>query len=459
MVRNEVDRMLLSLQHNLSQHSSQLNTALTTKLAEYFDPKSGRFEDRIRRLLERDGELSAVLNSQLSSMTADMTKQMQPLLGLLDPHNANGVAASIEKVVAQQMQASHQHLVSEFSLDNKASSLSRLVAELHAASKSNSDNTDAAVKGLLRQFSLDDPASALSRLVGTVTASSQALQAQFTLDDERSALSRLRREVGEVVQAQGESIQRLEQTMVRELAALNAQKKTQKELEKASTLHGHTFEAAVVETVKAILGSEGGSAGAMVEAVGGRTGAIRNCKVGDVLVEMGEEHIAAGARIVLEAKDDKSYTLSKVLDELDVARRNRGADVGVFVYRAGSVAGLEGLRREGNSILCALDCEDAQHGDVFLRAGLSLARALLVRKAQSSGATSVDVGKVLDVVEKQVREVEKEAENVAEMKKLVETVASSAEKMSNRIRISSGRLVASAATLDEALGKLRQRNM
>ena len=61
-------------------------------------------------------------------------------------------------------------------------------------------------------------------------------------------------------------------------------------------------------------------------------GAISRCKKGDAVVTLGPESSAPDVRIVYEAKGDKSYTLKKALDELTVARENREATVGVFVF-------------------------------------------------------------------------------------------------------------------------------
>eukprot|EP00461_Guttulinopsis_vulgaris_P007738 UN07788 len=56
----------------------------------------------------------------------------------------------------------------------------------------------------------------------------------------------------------------------------------------------------------------------IVEATGNRTGRIRNCKVGDIVITMGPEHVAYGSKIVIEAKNDQSYTIQKALDELAI---------------------------------------------------------------------------------------------------------------------------------------------
>ena len=61
-------------------------------------------------------------------------------------------------------------------------------------------------------------------------------------------------------------------------------------------------------------------------------GAIKHCKKGDLVVELGDDCVAAGARFVIGAKEDKSYTLPIARAELETAKKNRDAGVGVFVF-------------------------------------------------------------------------------------------------------------------------------
>jgi hypothetical protein len=53
--------------------------------------------------------------------------------------------------------------------------------------------------------------------------------------------------------------------------------------------------------------------------------------VGDVVVHFTEESAFSGCKLVIEAKHDRSYTVAKSLEELETARKNRGASVGLFV--------------------------------------------------------------------------------------------------------------------------------
>jgi len=197
--------------------------------------------------------------------------------------------------------------------------------------------------------------------------------------------------------------------------------------------------------------------GAIVERVGGRTGAVRNCKVGDVIITMGSDHVASGARIVIEAKDARGYTVGSALSELDVARRNRSADVGVFVFRKGTIPVAAPLWREGDSLLCEFEPEDV-NGDAYLRAAISLARALLVRKkhnVEEQGMSPSESAKLWTSVDRALRELEREAETMADARKLVENIMNNADKLQQRLRLGSSRIADAASALDEAMDKLK----
>src|SRR5205823_9471124 len=77
---------------------------------------------------------------------------------------------------------------SEFSLDNEAGALSRLVARVEKAQSTVS-----------AQFSRDDEGSALSQLTRLLEETNASVNANLTLDDEQSPLSRLKREVLQMI--------------------------------------------------------------------------------------------------------------------------------------------------------------------------------------------------------------------------------------------------------------------
>src|ERR1700722_13161011 len=60
-VRREGERLMQDLKHALDGSRDDIHTGLTNALKDYFDPKDGRVQKRIERLIKQDGELEQVL--------------------------------------------------------------------------------------------------------------------------------------------------------------------------------------------------------------------------------------------------------------------------------------------------------------------------------------------------------------------------------------------------------------
>jgi hypothetical protein len=272
-----------------------------------------------------------------------------------------------------------QQLQKEFSLDNEQGALSRLVGRVEKAQNSISE-----------QFSLDNKESALCRLVGLMQTANSTIKDNLTLDNENSPLSRLRRELTEI-------IHRLEQssTDFQEKVKVTLESfKARREEVARSTHHGCEFE----EAVGSMLQADTQRAGDILEAIGNQTGVIPYCKVGDRLITLGTESVAAGAKIVVEAKEDKSYDLASALQEMEQARQNRVAQIGLFVFsKKAAPPGLEPLGRHGKDVIVVWDRDD-QNSDVILRAGLSVAKALAVRARLSDEKAKADLGALRDAI-------------------------------------------------------------
>ena len=89
------------------------------------------------------------------------------------------------------------------------------------------------------------------------------------------------------------------------------------------------------------------------------TGLIKNCKVGDCVVELGPDSAAPGAKIVVEAKEEAGYSLARAREEIETARKNRDADWGLFVFsKKTAPSGLEPFQRYGNDFVVIWDAED-----------------------------------------------------------------------------------------------------
>ena len=139
-----------------------------------------------------------------------------------------------------------------------------------------------------------------------------------------------------------------------------------------STRHGHDFEAEVGELIQ----RDAQSHGDVFEATGNTTGLKPHCKKGDHVVELSPDSVAAGARVVFEAKDRQGFDTKKARAEIREARENRGAQLGVFIFSRGAAPnGLPPLVRYGNDLLVIWDRDDATT-DVVLTAVISVARSL-----------------------------------------------------------------------------------
>ncbi len=194
-----------------------------------------------------------------------------------------------------------------------------------------------------------------------------------------------------------------------------------------STRHGDDFEVAVFGQVY----DRSQRAGDVATKTGSSAGRIKNCKKGDAIVELGPERAAAGAPIVVEAKEDASYSLQRALEEIREARKNRDAGVGLFIFSAISAPdGLAPFGRYGDDVVIVWDADDPR-SDVILDSGLSLAHALCARARTRREADEAD----FDAIDRAILEIEKQMRGLDEMTRSAETIKSGSEKILKRAEI------------------------
>lgn len=309
----------------------------------------GRRRDDFARSALRLGILA--LRQAQGSLDADLVRRQ-----------GEALLARLEKAVEGALLEQRERLLSEFSLDERSSVLHRLVREVDSANGHLHRDLKDDLEAVGREFSLDNPEGALSRLrreisgvVGEMTAANDRFQHEV-----RSALEEIR--------------------VRREEAA-------------RSTRHGLEFESAVGEFLRLDCRARD----EILEACGATPGRLPRSKKGDFTIVLGEEAAAAGAKIVVEAKEQKYYTLAMALAEIEAARRNRDAQVGLFVFsRATAPANLGPLSRHGPDVVAVWDRDDVET-DVVLSAALSLVRALCVR-AGDDGGLALDLGEIDDAL-------------------------------------------------------------
>ena len=323
-------------------------------------------------------------------------------------------------------------VVQEFSLDKEDSALSRLVKRVESAQAT-----------ITKEFSLDDDGSALSRLSTVINAAKGSIDANLTLDNEGSALFRLKRELVDILHAHEQKVQVFQGDVKTALEGMKAQRKETAR----STQHGNDFEATACEYIE----KEVQKAGDVATRTGATTGLIKNSKVGDLVVELGADCVAAGEKFVIEAKEDAGYTVAKALAELDMARKNRGAGVGLFLFSAQTAPhGMDMLTRNGDDILVVWDAQRIE-SDVVLRAGLSLAKALCVRKQRERSQNEGD----WEQVDAAVLAVEKEVNRIGQMKTWTDTIHSHSGKLLDEFRKMTNNLETQIEVLRESVETLK----
>jgi hypothetical protein len=448
LIQRESARLISDMQRTLQQQMHLMHGRLGDALKEYFDPESGRFDDRVRRLVGQDGELSqlirGLIDGENSQLARTMFSQISPLMKHLDPHQSEGLLAVLRASFESQLTQHRDHLLKEFSLDHKDGALCRLVTELTAKHGDLSRGLQERIDVIVKEFSLNEESSALSRLVHNVTQAQRTITDEFSLDSDTSCLSRLKRELVELLATADKKNQQFQEEVKVSLAKIMT---SRREAER-STRHGVEFEAAVCE----FLAREAQHAGDILIPTAQTTGLIKNCKVGDCIVELGPDSAAPGAKVVIEAKEEAGYTLARAREEIETARNNRGAEWGLFVFsKKCAPNGLESFQRYGSDLVVIWDVEDTA-SDVFLKAGMLAARALCFRAERQAAEQQVDF-KAIDVA---INEIEKRARNLEEIRISAETIQSSSSKILDRVRKDRGALDKQVEVLREKVQDLRE---
>lgn len=450
-VRDEGDRLIQILQHQLADHQRSTTEKLTDTLRDYFDPNSGRFPERVKQLVGQGGELETLLRTRFENSQQSFESFLQSWIGpespfqkLLSPGEQNIFLAALKATIESSAGKQAEVILGEFSLDNPDGALSRMIRELADKHGKAATELQGQIKDVMKEFSLDSESSALSRLVKRVDEAQAKIQSEFTLDSEQSALARMKKELTTLIQNQNNDTQIFQRQVYEALADLRARKEEQAK----TTAHGHDFENQATEYIQNFLRGSGD----IVEQVGKKTGIKPNSKKGDVVIQLSPDNAAAGARIVLEMKEDSSYSLKDSLDEIAEARENRQATIGIFIHSKKTVPTnfTEPLSRFENDIVVVWDAESESH-DAYLKAAILMAKGLAVRARKLSDNLKADV----DIIDKALSSINKSVEGMDEIKTSAQTIKNSADKILERARIAQATLEKNMAILSEQVGNLK----
>jgi hypothetical protein len=446
-LRREGDRVMEELGTRLNHWRGQFEKRVLGSLTHYFDPQEGAFNERIHRLTKADGELATVVKVQVGEAQATLARVFEQFVGensqlfrMLDPAGDNQLVAALQRSLDTVVQAQNEAILSQFSLDNKQGALVRFLGELalkHGDLTTALSRDMAAVVG---EFSLDREDSALSRLVSRVETAQRNLTQELSLDNEDSALKRLHR----MLEQNQSTMLRQQLDLASRLDSAIQSMNARREEAAKSTRHGTEFEDILAQHLRGLV-QEGGD---VLQESGHSTGLKPNCKVGDYVLTIGPDKLAAGARIVIEAKESASCDLARTLEEADVARSNRQAEVCVFVHSTKTApASIPTFKRYGRDIVVQWNPDDDDN-DVWLEAALSVAHALSVKAASHDKQDAASFEKI----DKAIERIRKHIEGFDEINTTANTVKNSAEKILTRARImQDGLSTQIQAVIDEVL--------
>ena len=449
-VRKEGDRLIESMKVGLEIHQREVTEKVSGALIEYFDPRNGRFNERVKDLVDDGGEIERVIRRQIGGDGSELANTLKAHVGAdsafmkaIDPNAADGIIRQLDETTKTALVEQQKVILDEFSLDNGNGALSRMVSELKEKHGEVGESLENRIGEVMAEFSLDKKDSALSRMVNQVETAQSRISREFSLDAEDSALARMQKQLLGALDDQQQTNARFQEEVKVALADMTARRR---EAEK-STRHGLEFEDAVF----AFVNDRSQKAGDVATATGNATGRVSRSKVGDAVIEIGDDYAAAGSRIVIEAKRDASYTLARARTELDEARKNRDAEIGLFVFSSSHApSGLESFNRYGNDIVIVWDSEDPT-GDVVFDAGISVAKALCTRAKSHSD----EVGESVEAIEKAVLVLEKQVEGFGEIVRLTTTIKNNSENVLKRARIMSESIEEQIEVLNDKVGGLR----
>ncbi len=276
------------------------------------------------------------------------------------------------------------------------------------------------IKNLSSLFDKNNQAGIAYQIQSLVDEEIGKLNKEWSLDEQQSAFSRLLGMLNEHMS----QINTVIHHRFDEIKQLQLEQQIRKDEALKGTRHGQVFESTLNEALSHLCHAQGHQ----LEETGEIPGMIKNCKVGDAVVTLSSDHIAANAKIVIEAKQSKTYTVKKALDEIAIGRKNRQADVGIFIMSQHSATTTWPIfQRYDNDLLVVWDAENPET-DIYLAAALSLAIALSTKKQYHASDLPDFVP-----MQQAVIDLEKQLEGCDEISKLVKTIISNGEKIQKRV--------------------------
>jgi len=449
--------LLADIDRQLKAHVQSQQTAMVTAMTRFFDPQDGQLPQRLSAFLGDQGVLVRQLekflapqSGVLSQVLARQVGESSPLFRKLSATDSEGLVKVLEVQLAKVMQSGHSELVRALDPLAEDGAVARFLRSLREELQNADEDRAEQLQAALSALDANDEDSLLSRLIRETERARRDVLTAVNPDAPGSPIAVLKVSLTKLLTDQT--------TMQREFAKEQAARQTQLEKDVREAL-------ARIETRKseALRNTQGGvefedAAIAFVRAatqgapcvldVTGRTPGAGRCKKGDAVLRFTAESAFVGTAVVFEAKRETGFTAQQALDELDEARKNRHAAVGVFIMaRTHASPNFPRFARCGNNVLVVWDQEDPST-DPYLHAAVLVGMALVARTKTTGDAGDI---KALQDVEARI---EQELSRLEKMEKHSDSIRKSVDGMSEEIRkgrAALGRLLTKAQSTLRAL--------
>jgi hypothetical protein len=444
--------LLQELDRRLRDHVEQQRTTISSVLGTFFDPKDGQVSQRLDAFVNDHGVLARLLerylapqNSVLAESLARQVGETSPLFKKLSPTESDGLIKVLEGQLRAVMNEGHTELVRALDPLSEDGAVARFLKSLREELEGSNEDREKQLAAALAALDANDEGSLINRLARETHVARRAVIEAVNPDVPGSPMAVMRAALTSLLEKHNATqVELVRQQQVRqeafekEIREALTRMETKRSHDQKSARGGLDFESAVIEFVAASVKG----APCVFEVTGNSVGQVDRCKKGDAVARFTADSAYAGAVVVFEAKRDATYITQRALDELDEARRNRGASAGVFVM-ARSHAGdtFPRFARYGNNVLVVWDERDPTT-DHHLHAAVLLGLALVAR-ARTAG----DEGDLAALRDIEAR-IGAEVERLGKMEKSAQAIRNHADKISEEIRTGTKRL-------DGLLGKAK----
>jgi hypothetical protein len=411
---------------------------LVQMLKRYFDPADGQVALRIESFLKDGGELARTMEKYLSpehgALARTLAKELgtnSPLLKKLSTTDTEGIVHVIESRLKETLEKNQAAVATALDPLAQDGAVARFLATLRKDMEKADNDRTKQLTLVTKALDANDENSLLSRLMKETQSARVAFVRAMNPDEPGSPLAIIKTALTSLLEkhakSQAESIaaieerqQKLDQYIRESVARLEERRRG----EARSARGGATFEEAALRFVqRAIQGAP-----VIADSTGSTVGLCAGSKVGDQVLRFTADSIFAGAAVVVEVKHDASYNVSKALAELETARSNRGAQVGLFVMaRSHASSGFPEMARYGNDILVIWDADD-DSTDPYLHAAVILGLALATR--QQRPANDGDRNALADIEHR----IQQELGRQEKMRKIAERIKKDAEDLGEELR-------------------------